>query len=122
MEANRSKLKGRQPELLVDFNGNPVQRAWMMGGKTIEVTDGSTFVCESTLMRICNLGEGVVNLTYEGADYSSIPSSNTGSDKGLPLLPMTCEIFSVYHEGACFSVSGGDIQVTFVFDHRTKLD
>lgn len=118
---NRNTLKKNQPELLVDFNGNAVQHAWMMGGKTLTISDGSSFVAESTLMRVCNSGDSVVRLTFRDADYSSVPSRNTGSDAGLPILPGTVVILGVYDAGQVYEVSGGDIDVTFVYDRRTEV-
>ena len=121
MADNRNTLKKNQPELLVDFNGNAVQHAWMMGGKTLTISDGGTFVAESTLMRICNSGDAVVRLTFADADYSSVPSRNQGSDVGLPILPGTVVILGVYDAGQVYEVFGGDIDVTFVYDRRTEV-
>ena len=119
---NRNTLKKNQPELLVDFNGNAVQCAWMLGGKTIEVKSGNKFVCESTLMRICNLTDTAAHITFDAADYSSVPSSNSGDDQGVPILPGTCEVFGVYNVGQVYSVADSDIEVTFVYDRRTVLE
>lgn len=119
---NRNTLKKNQPELLVDFNGNAVQHAWMLGGKTIKVTDGGTFTCESTLMRVCNAGATLITLKLDNADYSELPNTNVGLvDQGFPVLPNSTEYVGVYNQGQVYLVSGGDLYVTFVFDRRTPI-
>lgn len=120
MYNNRASLKNNQPELLVDFNGNAVQHAWMLGGRTIAIEDGSSFVAESTLMRVCNSGDSVVRLKLDNVDYDSVPHRNGGEDVGLPILPNSVVVLGVYCLGQKFNVSGGDIDVTFVYDRRTK--
>lgn len=115
-----NSLKNNQPELLSDFNGNPVQGAWMLGGKTIEVLDNGSFVAESTLMRICNPGTALVKLKLQNVDYSQLPYKTNGqTDEGTPILPGTTCIYGVYLSGQEYSVEGGDIYVSFVYDRRT---
>jgi len=119
MATNQSTLKKNQPELLVDFNGNPVQKAWILGGKTNTITTGNSFICESTLVRICNSGNTLVRLKLKNADYSKLPKSNSTSDVGLPILPGTCEFFGVWAEGQEYEVTGGSVDITFCYDRRT---
>lgn len=121
MKTNENTLKKHQPELLVDFNGNPVGRAWMLGGKTITVSAGDSFIAETTLMRICNSGDSVARLKLLHADYSTLPARNTGDDEGLPILPNSVDFFGVYQEGQEYEVTGEDVDVTFVFDRRTDM-
>ena len=121
MKSNDATLKKNQPEQLVDFNGNAVPAAWMMGGKTLTIASGGSFIAESTLMRVCNSGTDVVRLKLKHADYSTVPSRNLGADVGLPVLPGTVIIVGVFQQGQEYSVSGGSIDVTFVFDRRTEM-
>lgn len=116
-------LKKNQPELLVDWNGNPVQHAWMMGGKTIQVAAGETFTCESTLMRVCNVTGEIAHIKLVGADYSQFRNPNTGKDdEGLPIMPNSCEVVGVFNSGQVYEVVEGTIEVTFVFDRRTPIE
>ena len=118
---NNGLRKKNQPELLVDWNGNAVQHAWVLGGKTIEVTANNDFVCESTLMRVCNAGTEVAFIKLKNADYSEIPNPNAGlSDQGIPILPGTAEMVAVFNEGQVYSVSGENLYVTFMYDRRVK--
>lgn len=121
MKTNDSTLKKNQPEQLIDFNGNAVPAAWMMGGKTLTIATGNSFIAESTLMRLCNTGSTVVRLKLAHADYSSVPSRNGGNDVGMAILPNTAIMVGVYSQGQEYSVSGGSIDVTFVFDRRTEM-
>lgn len=122
MEHNKS-LQRNQPMLLVDFNGNPVQKAWMLGGKTITVAKTNSFVCETTLMRVCNSGSTVARLKLAGADYSEIPTpSGQGTDVGFPILPGTAIFVGVFSVGQVYEVTGEDVDVTFCFDRRTIVD
>ena len=116
---DRNKNKGNAPEMLVDYNGNAVQAAWMLGGKTLTITDGSTFVAESTLMRICNSGSTVVRVKLSNADYTKVPSRNPGADVGVPILPNTAIMVGVHNKGQIYEVSGGSLDITFVYDRNT---
>ena len=118
---DRNRNKGNAPEMLVDYNGNAVQAAWMMGGKTLTIAAGSTFICESTLMRLCNAGSNVVRLKLVNADYTKIPSRNKGEDVGFPVLPGTTIMVGIYNRGQEYEVSGGSLDVTFVYDRNTPL-
>lgn len=118
---NRNKNKGNAPEMLVDYNGSPVQDAWMMGGKTLTIASGSTFICESTLMRLCNSGSSVVRVKLAYADYTKVPSRNKGEDAGLPILPGTAIMVGIHEKGQEYEVVGGSLDVTFVYDRNTPL-
>ena len=118
---DRNKNKGNVPEMLVDYNGNPVQAAWMLGGKTLTIADGSTFIGESTLMRLCNTGESVIRVKLANADYTKVPSRNQGADVGVPILPKTAIMVGIYNKGQIYEVSGGSLDVTFVYDRNTLI-
>lgn len=111
-------VKGNNPELIVDWNGNAIQ-AWTLGGKTITVVSGDDFKCESTLMRICNTGTTLTRLKLKDAAYSELQPSTTG-DVGTPVLPNSCVMVGVYELGQVYSIEGGSVDITFIMDRRVR--
>lgn len=100
--------KGRNPELLMDWNGHPVQ-CFPLGGDTVEVTTGSTFKTKSTLVRVANIDP--TNIVY-------LKLSSLGvADPGVPILSNTSEMFSV-RLGEIYEVTGASLFVTFIRDRN----
>lgn len=100
-----NKVKGRSPELLVDWNGNAVQ-CFPLGGETDKITAPSSFVTKSTLIRIAN--DTTTTAFVKRSD-------STTNDTGIPILPNTANMFSVLL-GEIYNVTGSNIHVTFIRD------
>lgn len=79
---NADKSKGRKFELPVDLNGVGVQ-VWTLGGETIKVTNGNTFTCLSSLIRIFNSSSNVLFIKKVGLV----------GDEGVPIGAKQAETF-----------------------------
>lgn len=112
---NTDLEKKNMPELLTDWNGYPVQ-AWIMGGRTITVSGGQ-FVCESTLMRLCNTGSSVARIKLAGIAWDVLYKDAT--DTGMPVLPGESMIVGVMKAGQVYEVEGS-LDVTFFYDRRAR--
>ena len=91
---NANKVKGRQPELPVDFNGYAVQ-VWVLGGESVVVTNAN-FTPRSNLIRVHNHSEASASLRL-----STLP----GSDPGAPIGPGQTEVFGCT-SGEVYVVTG----------------
>lgn len=96
--------KGRNPELLMDWNGHPVQ-CFPLGGDTEEVIVNATFVAKSSLIRVVNK-----SLT----DIAFLKRSGLGeTDPGTPIVPNFPEMFSVI-PGEIYTALTANIYVTHI--------
>lgn len=99
-------VKGNNPELLVDFNGNAVQ-AWFLGGRTVTVTPAQRLIAKSSLIRICNPSDGPAYL------FRLVQGRQISGDMGFPILPKSSEYFAC-EIGDEFSIKGVELFATFL--------
>lgn len=102
MEINKSK--GRNPELLMDWNGNPVQ-CFPLGGDTEEVAINATFIPKSSLIRVVNKST---------TDIAFLKRSGLLlADPGTPIVPNHPEMFYVI-PGEIYTVLTAAVYVTYI--------
>lgn len=102
MEINTKK--GRNPELLTDWNGHAVQ-CFPLGGETFEVQINETFSPESSLIRVVNKSTtDIAFLKREGLPVT---------DLGTPIPIGNPEMFYVT-PGEIYTVTGADVYVTII--------
>ncbi len=102
MEIN--KVKGRNPELLIDWNGSPVQ-CFPLGGDTEEVAINGTFVPKSSLIRVVNKSTSDIGFLKR--------SGLTETDPGTPIVPGVPEMFYVI-PGEVYTVLVAAAYVTYI--------
>lgn len=99
-----NKVKGRNPELLVDYNGNPVQ-CFPLGGETVEVAINGTFIPESSLIRVVSKSTTEIGFIKR----NDLPLA----DPGTPIVPGRSEMFKVI-PGEIYTVLSVAIYVTII--------
>jgi len=100
------KNKGRNPELLTDWNGHAVQ-CFPLGGDTIEVAPSGIFKPKSSLIRVVNKSStAIAFLKREQLEVA---------DPGTPLPPYHTEMFYVI-PGEIYTVTGANVYVTYIRD------
>lgn len=104
MEIN--KVKGRNPELLVDYNGNPVQ-CFPLGGETVEVAINGTFIPESSLIRVVSKSTTEMGFIKR----NGLPEL----DPGTPIVPGKSELFKVI-PGEIYTVLSVALYITIIRD------
>lgn len=98
--------KGNNPELLMDWNGHPVQ-CFPAGGETLKINAGDKVTMKSSLIRVANIS--ALNIGYLKIN------STTVADQGMPILPYSAEMFSVV-PGDVYTVITEDLYITFIRD------
>ena len=101
---NIDSKKGRNPELLTDWNGHAVQ-CFPLGGDTLEVAAATTFIPKSSLIRVANISSTTISYLRK----SSLPAE----DVGTPILCNSAEMFSVV-PGEVYEVLTTKVFVTFI--------
>lgn len=105
-------VKGNNPELLVDFNGNAVQ-AWPLGGRTIPANPAQKLIAKSSLIRISNPSDTLVYL------FRLVQGRQISGDMGFPIFPKSSEYFAC-EIGDEFSIKGAELFVTFLREPDTQ--
>jgi len=98
--------KGRNPELLTDWNGHAVQ-CFPLGGETVLVAAASSFITKSALIRVTNTSLADTGFIRRGL--------LGGDDPGAPIPVATSEVFAVY-PGEMYEVIGSGLYITFIRD------
>ena len=103
---NINRVKGRNPELLMDYNGHPVQ-CFPLGGETVEVAAAASFIPKSSLIRVANISSTTIAyLKRLGLEIG---------DPGTPVLCNSAEMFTVI-PGEIYEVLTTKVFVTCIRD------